>query len=244
MTIFTPDDSEVSEIVLPDGSQASEVVAPDGSVVWTAAPDIPDSAINRWQGDEGSGTTVSDTIGAKDLSFNAVNWVSDPSLSGGFGYETDGSDDLGTVGYDVAQYSTVYVPTTIITTDSGVRSYGWYFNANFSQFWGEIESDGTFTTSVGDGSNTVTATSTTAINDGNKHRVGIAVDENNEIGVAVDGTIESTTSFGTLDNPENTFAVGGTTGGERVAATWDNGILYNDWSSQLVSDDYSVQPWS
>lgn len=51
MTIFTPDDSEVSEIVLPDGSQASEVVAPDGSVVWTAAPDIPDSVIDNFEED-------------------------------------------------------------------------------------------------------------------------------------------------------------------------------------------------
>src|SRR6056297_1479058 len=42
--IFTPDGSEVTEIVLPDGSTASQVVGPDGSVVFDAGPDIPDSA--------------------------------------------------------------------------------------------------------------------------------------------------------------------------------------------------------
>jgi len=41
--IYTPDGSEVSEIVLPDGSTASEVIGPDGSVVFEAGPDIPDS---------------------------------------------------------------------------------------------------------------------------------------------------------------------------------------------------------
>jgi len=41
--IFTPDGSEVSEIVLPDGSTASEVIGPDGNVVFEAGPDIPDS---------------------------------------------------------------------------------------------------------------------------------------------------------------------------------------------------------
>jgi len=41
--IFTPDGSEVSEIVLPDGSTTSEVIGPDGNVVFEAGPDIPDS---------------------------------------------------------------------------------------------------------------------------------------------------------------------------------------------------------
>jgi len=40
--IYTPDGSEVSEIVLPDGSTASQVIDPDGNVVFEAGPDIPD----------------------------------------------------------------------------------------------------------------------------------------------------------------------------------------------------------
>jgi len=43
--IYTPDGSEVSEIVLPDGSTASEVIGPDGNVVFEAGPDIPDSVL-------------------------------------------------------------------------------------------------------------------------------------------------------------------------------------------------------
>jgi hypothetical protein len=45
--IYTPDGSEVSEIVLPDGSTASQVVDPDGNVVFEAGPDIPDSLVSR-----------------------------------------------------------------------------------------------------------------------------------------------------------------------------------------------------
>jgi len=44
--IYTPDGSEVSEIVLPDGSTASQVIGPDGNVVFEAGPDIPDSVID------------------------------------------------------------------------------------------------------------------------------------------------------------------------------------------------------
>jgi len=47
--IYTPDGSEVSEIVLPDGSTASEVIGPDGNVVFEAGPDIPDSVVENWE---------------------------------------------------------------------------------------------------------------------------------------------------------------------------------------------------
>jgi len=53
--IYTPDGSEVSEIVLPDGSTASQVIGPDGNVVFEAAPDIPDSVVAR-PADDGTAT--------------------------------------------------------------------------------------------------------------------------------------------------------------------------------------------
>ena len=36
--IFTPDGTEVEEVIMPDGSEASEVIAPDGTVVFDAIP--------------------------------------------------------------------------------------------------------------------------------------------------------------------------------------------------------------
>jgi hypothetical protein len=68
--IYTPDGSEVSEIVLPDGSTASEVIGPDGNVVFEAPPDIPDESIylhddwgdNKLQNREGTATTTTNGV--------------------------------------------------------------------------------------------------------------------------------------------------------------------------------------
>jgi len=66
--IYTPDGSEVSEIVLPDGSTASEVIDPDGNVVFEAGPDIPDSG-NLQSRLDARELSLSDqeTIGSSDL---------------------------------------------------------------------------------------------------------------------------------------------------------------------------------
>jgi hypothetical protein len=58
--IYTPDGTEVNEIVLPDGSTASEVVGPDGNVVFEAEPDIPDSV--DYQALETSNTDNNNTL--------------------------------------------------------------------------------------------------------------------------------------------------------------------------------------
>src|SRR6056297_2933679 len=75
--IYTPDGSEVTEIVLPDGSTASEVVAPDGSVVFEAGPDIPDSAIAQFDFREEDGTIpITDQTGnGNDLDSGSYSGV-------------------------------------------------------------------------------------------------------------------------------------------------------------------------
>jgi len=67
--IYTPDGSEVSEIVLPDGSTASEVIGPDGNVVFEAGPDIPDSAVSQYVASEYDTNNDAwiDQIGSNDL---------------------------------------------------------------------------------------------------------------------------------------------------------------------------------
>jgi len=71
--IFTPDGSEVSEIVLPDGSTASQVIGPDGNVVFEAGPDIPDSGVARLTFDDAdtSGSTALDVWNGNDGTINA-----------------------------------------------------------------------------------------------------------------------------------------------------------------------------
>ena len=56
--IYTPDGTEVSEVVLPDGSTASEVVGPDGNTLASFGPsaviavggDGPQATAEAWDG--------------------------------------------------------------------------------------------------------------------------------------------------------------------------------------------------
>ena len=94
--IYTPDGSEVSEIVLPDGSTASEVIGPDGNVVFEDRPDIPDSGlVHEWTTSEGSGTTISDSEGAADLT-STDSWVSSNDYYDGSAFAGDGTDNNAT----------------------------------------------------------------------------------------------------------------------------------------------------
>jgi len=94
--IYTPDGSEVSEIVLPDGSTASQVIGPDGSVVFEAGPDIPDSVDNHWPFDQDNGSGVNDQIGSLDSTSFAGNptWVSDSNAVNGYYLALDGDDGV------------------------------------------------------------------------------------------------------------------------------------------------------
>jgi len=88
--INLPDGSEVSEVILPDGAAASEVIAPDGRTVFSA---IPDWVTNRFRLDEGSGSTVDDSVGSIQATLNGPTWVSNASGTGGFWIDLDGADD-------------------------------------------------------------------------------------------------------------------------------------------------------
>jgi len=82
--IFTPDGSEVSEIVLPDGSTASEVIGPDGNVVFEAGPDIPDTSISRDPDDTSTSTTTDFGIQID----TSVKW---PKIDGKISTNTSGA---------------------------------------------------------------------------------------------------------------------------------------------------------
>jgi len=94
--IYTPDGSEVTEIVLPDGSTASEVVAPDGSVVFDAGPDIPDSVVAQYDAREeasvGDISTIDDLIGSFGLSGSAS--VIESGIDGQQTYRFNGSETM------------------------------------------------------------------------------------------------------------------------------------------------------
>jgi hypothetical protein len=202
-------------------------------------------AISQWQGASSTGTTVTDQIASRDLSFNAVSFVSDATLSAGVGYETDGVDDLGTTSFNPNTELTLSVFYTIKTTEARVTNiFGWDFNLARSNKQLRLNAAGTVTSVVGEGSSINEVTSTTTVNDGDKYRVGFGYDENNEVAVFVDGVKENSTSLGTTAQSETTFAVGGDTGGDAVNVVFDNGALYRDFGESLATDDFNAQPWA
>ena len=78
--IFTPDGTEVEEVILPDGSAASEVIAPDGTVVFDVADsEVLNQADSVWWADEGSGELVSDSVSNNDGTINNVDWTTGES---------------------------------------------------------------------------------------------------------------------------------------------------------------------
>jgi len=135
--IYTPDGSEVSEIVLPDGSAASEVIGPDGNVVFEAGPDIPDSTVA--QSDRIAHYDAQFTFDSNDDGTTITTWqdgLSDYNLSGGSptirsdginGYvavEGDSTDDiLSNSDISETQPNTLFLVVDPITTNDG-----WFFD--------------------------------------------------------------------------------------------------------------------
>jgi hypothetical protein len=261
--IFTPDGSEVSEIVLPDGSIASEVVAPDGSVVFEG-PDIPDSAIHRWKLDDSS--PFEDSIGSADATNNGTVQVAGSSYQGGAARDADGTNDwidhttLGSFGSSMG--SGFAVGLTVETTATGsfgtINSNGNGENrlhfGNASEY---STSAGTiFFTIVDDSNNRLSLESQSSVDDGAKHRWLLnAVDPtNNSLEIWIDATDDSG-AYTNEDAPSNfidfnevfaSFAVnarGSLT--QYIDAIGDDIIIYDSpLSSSEIQDDYDAQPWS
>jgi len=70
------------------------VVQTSGGVVQTGVSSgIPSAITNRWKMDEGSGTSVSDSIGSDTGTLSGAGWVSDADATGGQKTTYAGSDD-------------------------------------------------------------------------------------------------------------------------------------------------------
>jgi len=241
------DGSQVSGITI-DGESVSEVTV-DGDVVFGA---IPDSAINRWRIGEGSGSTWGDAIGSADFSVNGGSWVSDSNAEGGYKYSQDGSDDFSSATRDIDSFSVLLISITVETTVSSGKhiSVSWGEDGAFGGITLRINPDGNGQAriDVGDGSTYVSVKSTTAVNDGSKHRIQAWFEENDVVGMGVDGSQENTASFGTRGDASSELEIGRNTivDGEYIAQDVDHPILYNPSTvdSQLLTDDYNLQPWS
>ena len=97
--IFTPDGTEVEDVILPDGSTAAEVIAPDGTVVFEGDV-IPDSLTDNfdlwWRYNEASGSVVADHFDNSnaDKDLESPSWVSDGDAFDGEYLFFDGADHV------------------------------------------------------------------------------------------------------------------------------------------------------
>ena len=113
--IFTPDGTEVEEVILPDGSEASEVIAPDGTVVFEDP--IPDSGLLHDYDADQLGLTGGDTVntftdqeGDQGASASGSPTFRESAINDEAAVEYDGSNDGHIAsGVDVGQ------PLVIIT---------------------------------------------------------------------------------------------------------------------------------
>jgi len=233
--IYTPDGSEVSEIVLPDGSTASQVIGPDGNVVFEAAPDIPDSVVIQHtatgysQGD----STVPDDVasdGSQDLSLNES--IPEATLSDGSdSIQFDDDSQFGAVTLPsefegaslnswtleiAAQFDSTRGRWGIANSNGQMIRIGWNANANFNdengQFYFELADSDDSTVQCEPSSNP-------NIDDGNRHDISFSVHDaaNNDVDIIIDGA-NQTLNFAQTGNPDN-------------FGTWGGDMLYNAFNN-------------
>jgi len=148
--IYTPDGSEVSEIVLPDGSTTSQVIGPDGTVVFEAGPDIPDSAVAQFNAQNLSGfsdgntvTTWPEEVSGNDGTGSATYRPS--AINGHPALEFDGSSDefsatVGTFSQPNTIFAVVdletsqYAAVTSERTDAGSNRHNLQYDGNNSSW--------------------------------------------------------------------------------------------------------------
>lgn len=123
------DGTDVSGITI-DGTEVTEVTV-DGDVVYAPSA-IPDSVTNRWKMDEGSGSTLADSVGSVSASTaGGATWVSDTAATGGYYLRLDGVDD---------EWST---DTSFGIDNQQVTVMGWLKPDEYSQFGVTVaQSDG------------------------------------------------------------------------------------------------------
>jgi len=206
---------------------------------------IPDSAIHQWEYGEGSGTTVTDNIGDISGSISGASWISDSESQGGYRLSFDGIDDRVSYTLDISQYSEWMYCFTIETTSSLAEEHP-AFSWDESEAYGEIRvDDDPITLNVGDGSELIECASSSNVYDGSKHRIACYVLENDEIGIAVDGTVEDTVSFGTMGPiTSDLFSAYLARTGDYAELDKDHPVIYTDSSQQTIDGDYNAQPWT
>jgi len=228
-----------------DGTDVTEITV-DGDTVFTAGARAPADAIHHWPFNEGSGSTVNNILSTEDITLNNPNWTSG-TFEGGTANEFNGTNDEGDATVDISSLSEFTIFMTVepnTTKDSVAINWDETGNSGRLNLRYDLGGNSKFRLRVGDGSAVNTAISTTTINTGEKYRLAATVQENNEIGIGVDGTIEATDSFGTLGPISSDMFVGYADFGFHFDGIIDNIIITDSVDTTQITNDFNNQPWS
>ena len=219
---------------------------------------IPDSAIHQWKLDEGSGTTVADSVDNNDGTVNGATWVSG-SWTGGFALNGDGTNDDITLttldNFGSNLYSDFTILFTVQTTDGGNTLYtaGDFNVQGIAARGGRRNSSGTFDFAVRDDDGNYIETHHDGIADGNKKRVAFVKRGNSkddlEVWLNATQSGEVGNFGGTIRNDFRNFNTPlrflSSDGSRYLNGTVDNPIIYDTaLSATEIQDDYNKQPWS
>lgn len=212
--------------------------------------EYPNSAIHRWAHDEGSGSTLGDSIGSNDGSISGATYVSVSDAQGGFVLDYDGSNDQTSasavpeasagdsfsIGVTVNADSTSSDQTIIENRVGSSDRFAFGIDGGNSEIIAETY-DGSFTgTGIG-----------SADTDTNRHRYLITVDAGT-IKIYQDTSDVSSTSTtnSALTSGSNALFFGDRGGtGVPYDGRLDDIIIYDSvLSSSEIQSDFDIQPWT
>jgi len=208
---------------------------------------IPDSAIHRWPYDEGSGSTVADSIGSADGTINGATWTSGTWVGGyALSFATDDYVDYGSPSdTDPSNLGTHTLAATIDLSSTGGDQWGLgrgsgsvndvYWIGVDNGNWSYYVDNGSSQVVTG-GSATTGKTRIVGVWDGSTQRIYINASDSGS--QSVSGSLASTSA-----NVYSGARGGG--GGFNLDGVIDNPIIATEaWSSAEVTDDFNRQPWS
>lgn len=217
---------------------------------------IPDSVVNRWPINEGSGTTFADAVGTADGTWFGGTWVADSNFIGGYGYSLDGVDDYGDTGATCPAGSRTLAATVELPTLKSVheRLHGWQSGGDpgtcflRSALEGDTDNLPSFT-SISDSGNIYRVDATSSVATNTKTRiVGVLDDDLGELRMYINGSLNNTTAIsGSFTTQLSNHKVGrrsdDTT--EFLEGVVDEPLIDGTaWDGATAEDDYNRQPWS
>jgi len=238
----TIDGEDVSEITI-DGQQTARFF------------DIPDSVIHRWPFDEGSGSTVADTVGGTVGSFiDSPTWLSNPAAIGDSELSFDGSNDAikspatGGSNAGLTLYQTIDFGSSI-TSGAHIQELNQNFNAgdcylrisrnNVDELLWAVQNDSSNERNV-----------THQLPSTGRYRIAVFLDaSNDELGIAVNGDIKITSSktggFTSAHDGQHSIGFDNVSNQRFFPAIIDEPMIQNRAAtSSEIQNDYNRQPWS